>query len=58
MAQSPLGRFVALFLGAAVLFGLQYKGVGLYLTIVAGLGAYAVARIAFALLSPAKPDAK
>jgi hypothetical protein len=56
MARSALGRFVALFLGAAVLFALQYKGVDLYLTIIAGFGAYAVTRTAFALAASAKPD--
>ena len=59
MNQPLIGRLAALCLGAAVLFGLQYRGVDIYLTIIAGVLVYTAVRVGFALLTrPEKPGAK
>jgi hypothetical protein len=59
MNQPLIGRIAALCLGAAVLFGLQYRGINLYLTIIAGVLVYVAVRAAFALLArPEQPGSK
>ncbi|MDI3470457.1 MAG: hypothetical protein OJF62_002520 [Pseudolabrys sp.] len=59
MNQPLIGRIAALCLGAAVLFGLQYRGADIYLTIIAGALVYVAVRAAFALLArPQQPGSK
>jgi hypothetical protein len=54
MNQPLIGRIAGLCLGAAVLLGLQYRGIDLYLTIIAGVLVYVAVRAAFVLL--ARPE--
>jgi hypothetical protein len=51
-----IGRMVSLLAGAIVLFGLQMVySTPIYLAIPAGIAAYTVSRLAFALIAVRKP---
>ena len=55
--NSPLlFRFVAILVGAAVLFGLELGlGVEFYIAVPAGIVAYTACRLGFAMLTPDTP---
>ncbi len=56
MDFQTLGRMISLLAGFVVLFGLQMMfQAALYVAIPAGIAAYTVSRLAFALLAVRKP---